>query len=721
MKKLLLLSLCVTLIFSCSVDKDTKKEINTTNIMAKKMPKINVYHADTIIDNYDWMRLSDAQKQSEDQDIQTKDVLDYLNSENSYLKKEMADTETFQDNLFNEFVSRIKQDDESVPVSYNGYTYYSKYQKEQDYPLHYRKENLDNAKEELILNLPMMAKGENYFSLGDKSVSENNQFLAYSIDLVSRREYTIHIKDLKTGKILEDKILNTTGGITWANDNKTIFYTKKDTITLRSSQIFRHTLGTDSSEDILVFEEKDDTFSCFVYKTKSSKYLMIGSYQTLSTEYQFLDANDPLGKWKILQAREKNIEYSVSHFDDKFYILTNWEAKNFRLMQTSINSTEKNNWQEVIAHRKDVLLRGIDIFKNYLVVNERSEGLSKSRVINWQDNSEYYITFNDPSYSLYSSSNLEFDTDVFRFVYSSLTTPRSVYDYNMLTQERTLLKQKTVLGGEFESDNYVSERLFALSRDGKTKIPISLVYRKGLKKNGEGPLLLNGYGSYGNSSDPYFSSVRLSLLDRGFTFAIAHIRGGQEMGRDWYEDGKLLKKKNTFYDFIDCAQHLIDINLTSSEHLYATGGSAGGLLMGAVMNMEPELFNGVIAGVPFVDVINTMWDETIPLTTGEFDEWGNPKDKEYYDYMKSYSPYDNIKAVNYPNLLITTGYWDSQVQYWEPAKWIAKIRDFRANDNLLLMNCNMDVGHGGSSGRFESLKEIALEYSFLFKLESIKK
>jgi oligopeptidase B len=623
--------------------------------------------------------------------------------------------------LFDEFVARIEQNDESVPVSYNGYTYYTKYKEGEDYSIHYRKKNIDNTEEEIILNLPEMAKGSSYFALGDKSISENNNLMAYSVDLLSRRDYTIHIKDLITGEILADKIQNTTGRITWANDNKTLFYTKKDKITLRSYQIYRHIIGTDPSEDVLVFEEEDETFGCFIYKTKSRKYLMIGSYQTLSSEYRFLDANDPTGDWQVIQPRENNLEYSVSHFEDKFYIKTNLDAKNFRLMQTSINSTSKNYWQEVIPHRKDVLLRSIDVFKNYLVVNERNEGLRKTRVINWQDNSEYYITFNDPSYSLYSSSNLEFDTDLFRFVYTSLTTPRSVYDFNMQTKERTLLKQKQVLGGEFDTDNYVSERIFATSRDGKTQIPISLVYRKGLQKNGENPLLLNGYGSYGNSSDPYFSSVRLSLLDRGFTYAIAHVRGGQEMGRDWYEDGKLLKKKNTFYDFIDCAKHLIDTKFTSSKHIYATGGSAGGLLIGAVINMEPELFNGVIAGVPFVDVINTMWDESIPLTTGEFDEWGNPKEKEYYDYMKSYSPYDNIENVNYPNLLITTGYWDSQVQYWEPAKWIAKIRDIRANNNLLLMHCNMDVGHGGSSGRFESLKEIALEYAFLFKLENIKK
>ena len=717
MKKILFLSL--VLIISCNVGENLNQK--NTDVIAKKIPKINIYHNDTIIDNYDWMRLSDSQKESEKSDAQTLDVLNYLNAENNYLKKEMSGTESFQNDLFDEFVARIEQNDESVPVSYNGYTYYTKYKEGEDYSIHYRKKNIDNAEEEIILNLPEMAKGSSYFALGDKSISENNHLMAYSVDLLSRRDYTIHIKDLITGEILEDKIQNTTGRITWANDNKTLFYTKKDKVTLRSYQIYRHIIGTDPSEDVLVFEEEDETFGCFIYKTKSRKYLMIGSYQTLSSEYRFLDANDPTGDWQVIQPRENDLEYSVSHFEDKFYIKTNWDAKNFRLMQTSINSTSKNYWQEVIPHRKDVLLRSIDVFKNYLVVNERNEGLRKTRVINWQDNSEYYITFNDPSYSLYSSSNLEFDTDLFRFVYTSLTTPRSVYDFNMQTKERTLLKQKQVLGGEFDTDNYVSERIFATSRDGKTQIPISLVYRKGLQKNGENPLLLNGYGSYGNSSDPYFSSVRLSLLDRGFTYAIAHVRGGQEMGRDWYEDGKLLKKKNTFYDFIDCAKHLIDTKFTSSEHIYATGGSAGGLLMGAVINMEPELFNGVIAGVPFVDVINTMWDESIPLTTGEFDEWGNPKEKEYYDYMKSYSPYDNIENVNYPNLLITTGYWDSQVQYWEPAKWIAKIRDIRANDNLLLMHCNMDVGHGGSSGRFESLKEIALEYAFLFKLENIKK
>ena len=720
MKKIILFFLIfASVTFSFVLEKNKNKDQVAANVMAKKIPQISIYHSDTLIDNYSWMRLSDSQKESDVKDDQTQDVLDYLNYENDCLKKEMQDTESLQNKLFNEFISRIKQDDESVPISYDGYTYYSKYEKGEDYPCHYRKKNIDSSKEELLLDLPKMAKGSSYFALGDKSISSNNQFLAYSLDLQSRRQYTIQIKDLNTGKLLVDKIPNTTGSITWANDNKTIFYTKKDEITLRSNQIFRHTIGTDPSEDVLVYEEKDETFSCFVYKTKSKKYLVIGSYQTLSTEYRFLSADDPLGEWQVFHPRERNLEYSISHYKDRFYILTNWNAKNFRLMKTSINSTTKNSWKEVISHRKNVLLSSVDIFKNFMVLSERIDGLRRIRVVNWQDNSEHYIDFNDPTYSIYSSTNLDFDTDLFRFTYTSLTTPRSVFDYNMSSKKRILLKQKEVLGGDFNPANYISERLFALSRDGKTRIPISLVYRKGVKKNAKSPLLLNGYGSYGYSSDPYFSTVRLSLLDRGFIYAIAHVRGGQEMGRNWYEDGKLLKKKNTFYDFIDCAKYLIRNKYTSNQHIYGSGGSAGGLLMGAVMNMEPNLFNGIIAGVPFVDVINTMWDESIPLTTGEFDEWGNPKEKEYYEYMKSYSPYDNITASNYPNLLITTGYWDSQVQYWEPAKWIAKLKEYRTNDNLLLMYCNMDVGHGGSSGRFESLKEIALEYAFLFKLEEI--
>ncbi|MCH2223681.1 MAG: S9 family peptidase [Crocinitomicaceae bacterium] len=687
--------------------------------IANKTEKKITTHGDTRIDNYFWMRLSDEQKNAENPDKQTQSVLNYLNAENAYSKTVMAHTEDLQGSLYDEIVGRIKQDDESVPVKVNGYTYYSRFEEGKDYALYCRKKGGEEGEEEVMLNGPEMAEGHSYFAIGGRSVSDNNELLAYSTDLVSRRQYTISIKNLVTGKVYKDKIENTTGGITWANDNKTIFYTKKDPVTLRSYQIYKHIIGTDQSSDKLVFEEKDETFGCSVYKTKSKKYLMIASYQTLSTEYQFLDADNPGGEWTIFQPRERNLEYSVNHYEDNFYVVTNWNARNFRLMKTSVDATAKDNWQEVIAHREDVLIEGIDIFKNQLVVSERESGLTQLRIINWDDNSEHYIEFNDPTYSVYSFANPEFDTKTLRFNYTSLTTPSTVYDYDMVSKEKNLKKQQEVLGGEFSPDNYESERVFVTARDG-VKVPVSIVYKKGFNKDGKSPLLLYGYGSYGANMDPYFSSVRLSLLDRGFAFAIAHIRGGQEMGRHWYEDGKLLKKKNTFYDFIDCGKYLVENKYTSKEHLYAQGGSAGGLLMGAVINIEPELWNGVIAAVPFVDVVSTMLDESIPLTTGEFDEWGNPKDKEYYNYIKSYSPYDNIEKKAYPNLLITTGYWDSQVQYWEPAKWIAKLRDYKTDDNLLIMNCNMEVGHGGASGRFERYKEVALEYAFLLDLEGIK-
>lgn len=685
---------------------------------AKVLEHKIITHNDTLIDNYFWMRLSDEEKNAKKPNQHTKEVLDYLNAENEYLDKKMKHTEQLQTAIYEEIIARIKQDDESVPVTMNGYSYYSRFEEGQDYPFYCRKV-VGSETEEIMLNGPEMGKNQSYFAIGDYTVSENNEILAYSVDYVSRRQYTIFLKNLKTGEVYEDKIENTNGGITWANDNKTIFYTKMDPVTLRSNQIYSHVIGTKSSADKLVFEEKDETFSCFIYKTKSRKYLMIGSTQTLSSEYRFLDANTPDGQWKIVQPRQRDLEYSIDHYGDDFYITTNYQAKNFRLVKTPVSKTEKENWVEVIPHRSNVLLESIDIFQKHLVVTERKNGLTHLRVIDWVDKSEHYIEFNDPAYLTYTFDNPEFNTDEIRIGYTSLTTPNTVYDYNMVTKNRETKKQQQVLGGKFDASNYTSERIYATSRDG-VQIPISIVYKKGFNKDGNAPLLLYAYGSYGYSMDPTFSSVRLSLLDRGFAFAIAHIRGGQEMGREWYESGKLLNKKNTFYDFIDCGKHLVAKKYTSSAHLYAQGGSAGGLLMGAIVNMEPSLWNGVIAQVPFVDAVATMLDETIPLTTGEFDEWGNPKVKEYYDYIKSYSPYDNVKAQNYPNLLITTGYWDSQVQYWEPAKWIAKLRALKTDDKLLLMRCNMDVGHGGASGRFQRYKEIAMEYAFLLDLEGIK-
>lgn len=715
MKKVLLMTSGVALVASCT---NNEKPMNTPPIAKKIEHKITT-HGDERIDNYFWMRLSDEQKNAENPDAQTQDVLDYLNAENEYLKKEMVSTEELQKTLYDEIVGRIKQDDESVPVSMNGYTYYSRFEKGADYPLYCRKKNNDGA-EEIMLNVPEMAKNHAYFAVGGRSVSENNELLAYSVDKVSRRQYDIYFKNLTTGETLKDVIKNTTGGIVWANDNKTVFYTKKDPVTLRSYQIYRHTIGTHQSEDVLVFEEKDDTFGCSVRKTKSRDYLMIASYQTLSTEYRFLDANNPTGKWKVIQPRERNLEYSVDHYGDNFYITTNKDAKNFRLMKTPVTATTMDNWEEIIPHRKDVLLEGIDIFKNFLVLNERKNGLNQIRIKEWNSDKEHYIEFNDPAYSAETFANPEFNTDVLRYSYASLTTPSSVYDYNMNNRSQELKKQQEVLDEAFSVDNYVSERIMVPVRDG-AMVPVSIVYKKGFKKNRNAPLLLYGYGSYGANVDPYFSSVRLSLLDRGFAFAIAHIRGSQTMGRQWYEDGKLLKKKNTFYDFIDCGKYLIDNKYTSANHLYAQGGSAGGLLMGAIINIEPTIWNGVISQVPFVDVVSTMLDESIPLTTGEFDEWGNPKDEKYYEYIKSYSPLDNIESKEYPNLLITTGYWDSQVQYWEPAKWIAKLRDLKTDNNKLMMYCNMDVGHGGASGRFEKYKEVAMEYAFLLDLEGITK
>ncbi len=708
------------LLASCGTEKTEKARphlaINAPT--AKKVPEELKIHEDTRIDNYFWMRLSDQQKNAENPDAQTQDVLDYLNAENDYTETAMKHTEGLQKKLYDEIVGRIKKDDSSVPYNDNGYSYYTRFEEGMDYALYCRKELADGAKEEIMLNGPEMAKGHSYFAIGGRSVSPDNKLLAYGVDTVSRRRYTIFFKDLKTGEILSDKLENTTSGVAWANDNKTMFYTSKDSITLRANKIYKHVLGTDQSEDELVFEEKDDTFSTFVYRSRSDKYIMIGSYQTLSTEYRFLDANTPNAEWKIIQPREKDLEYSVDHFGDHFYISTNLDATNFKLVKTPITATTKENWEDVIPHREDVLLQDFVAFKEHLVLEERVNGLRSVRVMKWNGDNDHYIEFNDPSYVAYPTTNLDFDTNILRYGYTSLTTPFSTIDYNMDTKEQEILKEEEVVDPNFSKDNYVSERLYATAKDG-VKIPISLVYKKGIEKTADTPLLLYSYGSYGSSTEPYFSSTRLSLLDRGFIFAMAHIRGGQEMGRYWYEDGKLLKKKNTFTDFIDVGDHLVKEGYTSSKHLYAYGGSAGGLLMGAILNMKPELWNGVVAAVPFVDVVSTMLDETIPLTTFEFDEWGNPKNKEYYEYMKSYSPYDNVEAKEYPNILVTTGYWDSQVQYWEPAKWTAKLRELKTDDNLLILDCDMETGHGGASGRFKRYERTALSYAFMLDLEGI--
>ncbi len=674
---------------------------------AEKKPFELTFHGDTRIDNYYWLR-----------ERENPEVIKYLEEENTYLDEELKNVKPLQDNLYKEITARIKQTDISVPYKYNGYWYFNRYEKGKEYPVYCRKMESMEAPEEIMLNVNEMAKGFKYFHVAGASVSPDNKMIAYGVDTVSRRMYTLYFKNLETGEILSDVISKFSGALAWSNDNKTVFYARKDEDTLRSYQICRHELGTGTEKDVLIFEEKDETYSCSVHKTKSKKYIMLGSYAKMSSEYQILEADNPLGQFRIFHPREKNHEYDVNHYEDKFYIVTNQDAKNFRLMESGLQNTNKENWKELIPHREDVMLEGIDIFKDYLVVSERKDGLAKIRVINWNSQKEeHYLDFGEEAYLAYTSVNPEFDTRILRYGYTSLTTPNSVFDYDLSTREKTLLKQEEVIGS-FNADDYETKRLYAAAGDG-TLIPISLVYKKGLNKTGKNPLLLYGYGSYGITIDPAFSSVRLSLLDRGFVFAIAHIRGSQIYGRQWYEDGKLLKKINTFTDFNDCANFLIREKYTSPQHLYAIGGSAGGLLMGAIINMKPKLYHGIIAAVPFVDVVTTMLDESIPLTTGEYDEWGDPRIKEYYDYIKSYSPYDNVKAQDYPNMMVTTGLHDSQVQYWEPAKWVAKLRDMKTDNNLLVMHCNMETGHSGASGRFERHKDTSREYAFLLMLEGI--
>ena len=677
--------------------------------VAKIIPTILEKHGDVRIDNYFWLN-----------DRENPEVIDYLNKENDFYTAATAHTKQFQTQLFDEMKSRIKEDDESVPYLYNGYYYITRFETGSDYPIYSRKKGSLSAKEEIMFNCNEMAKGQKYFQLSGLSISTDNQFATFALDTVGRRIYTLHIKNLVTGKILSDKIENATGNSTWANDNQTIFYTRQDEKTLRSDKVFKHKLGSETTKDVLVYFEKDDTFNVSVGKEKSKKYIVIGSSSTLTTEYRTILADNPNDKFKIFQKRVRGLEYSISHYGDSFYIVTNIDkAINFKLMKTPENATSKENWKDLIPHRAVVLIEDIDIFKDYLVVSERSNGLNKIRIMPWSGKGEYYLPFESETYTAYTTTNVDFDTDILRYGYQSMATPSSVIDFNMKTKQKEIKKEQQVLGGKFDKNNYIEERVWATATDG-TKVPISMVYRKGLKKDGKNPLLLYAYGSYGISMDPYFSTTRLSLLDRGFIYAIAHIRGGEDLGRQWYDDGKILKKKNTFTDFIDCSKYVIEQKYTSTAHLYAEGGSAGGLLMGAIVNMAPELYNGIIAQVPFVDVITTMLDDTIPLTTGEYDEWGNPNVKKYYTYMKSYSPYDNVKAQEYPNMYISTGLHDSQVQYWEPAKWVAKLRAMKTNDKLLFLDTNMDAGHGGASGRFEALKELAKEFSFLLDLEKIE-
>lgn len=715
MKFLLISTLAAALLLASCKNEQTMPEKkyqwpDATAPVAAIKPKDVGRFGDKRIDNYYWM--GDYFFKGPD----STQVLDYLKAENAYTDTMMAATESFQDKLFKEMKGRIKEQDKSVPYFNNGYFYYNRTVAGKEYYMLCRKKGSLDAQEEVLLDVNKMAEGHAYFSVSDASVSPDNKLLVYGVDRISRRQYTLYIKNLETGELYADKIDNTEGYGIWANDNRTIYYVEKNPETLLSEKIRKHILGS-ATPDALVYEEQDKSNYISVSKTKSEQYLIIHSEATLSSEIRFASANEVSPEFKVFQPRRKEVLYDVDHQGKRFLIKTNLDAINFRLMETPEDKTTAENWKELIPGRTEVLLEDIETFKDFIVVTERKNGLKQLRILDLAAHTDHYLDFGEPVYSAFVGANVDYNSNRLRYNYTSLTTPSSVYDYNMNTKEKQLQKEQQVVGG-YKKEDYVTERLWVTAKDG-ARIPVSVVYKKGFKKDGQQPLLLYAYGSYGSSMDVGFSSGRLSLLDRGFCYAIAHIRGGEEMGRQWYEDGKLMKKKNTFTDFIDCAEFLIAQQFTGKAHLYANGGSAGGLLMGAVVNMRPDLWHGVVADVPFVDVVTTMLDESIPLTTNEFDEWGNPGNKEAYDYMKSYSPIDNVLPRAYPNLLVTTGLHDSQVQYFEPAKWVAKLRVNNTGKNVILLKTNMDFGHGGASGRFDYLKDVALRYAFYFALEGI--
>ena len=666
--------------------------------IAKQKPEKLIKHNDERIDNYFWLR-----------NPEDSEVIAYLEAENDYTKAKMAPTEGLQKKLYDEMLSRIKETDLSVPYRKGDYSYYSRTEEGKDYPIYCRKQGSLDTQEEIILDQNKLAESYEYFSIGVLSVSPNHNILAYSVDTSGAEQYTLFFLDLTTRKLYPESIPNTYYSSAWGNDNQTFFYTKIDD-TNRPYQLWRHSLGSDAA-DVLVYQEDEESFFLSVGKTRSQDYIVLDLDSQITSEVYYLDADNPTGEFQIIAPREAGVEYGIEHHSDRFYITTNEEAINFKLMEAPVTAPKKENWQVVIPHREDIMLSGVSAFADHLIIFERKAGLPTVRVQQFSTGEEHELSFPEPTYSVRESTNPEFNTSTWRFSYSSLVTPSSVFDYNLVTRERELKKEQEVLGG-YDRSQYISKRLLATAKDG-TQVPISMVYKQGVEPDGKNPLFLTGYGSYGVSYPASFSSIRLSLLDRGIIYAIAHIRGGQEMGRKWYEDGKFLKKKNTFTDFIACGEYLIEENWTASDRLVISGGSAGGLLMGAVVNMRPDLFKAVVADVPFVDVVTTILDESLPLTVIEWDEWGNPNDKTYYDYMKSYSPYDNVEAKDYPDMLILGGLNDTRVKYWEPAKWTAKLRALKTDNNILLLKTNMGAGHGGASGRYESLKETAFEYAFL--------
>jgi oligopeptidase B len=682
---------------------------NYQAIAAPKAPKqqhLMELHGDVRNDEYYWLSKRDSDA-----------VVKYLNEENDYFQKVMKPAEQLQETLYNEMLGRIKQDDNSVPYLKNGYYYYTRFETGKQYPIFCRKKGRETAPEEILVDANQVALGHAYCVVAGINVSPDNRYLVYTVDTTGRYLYTAFVKDLQSGNLLGDNFPSAFGNTVWANDSKTIFYDSKDAVSLRTNKIWRHTLNTPVANDVLVYEEKDETAYAGIYKSKSEKYIFIYSGYTQVYETQFISADRPDEKPRVIAPREKNFYYQVENAGDSFYIKTNYKnAPNFKLVSAPVTNFSRDNWKDVIPHRDSVLLQDFDVFKDYLVLNERINGILKIRVIGWHNGIDRYADFNEPSYVSSFGNNPEYNTDSLGITYSSMITPASVISYNMKTGEKITRKVQPVIG--YNSNEYTTEYIWATARDG-AKVPVSIVYKKGLQMNGNNPCLLYAYGSYGSSTDPYFSSNILSLVNRGFVYAIAHIRGGMEMGFHWYEDGKMFHKINTFTDFIDCGEYLVKNKYTSPAKLFANGGSAGGLLMGAVANMRPDLFRGIVADVPFVDVLTTMSDSTIPLTTGEYTEWGNPSNKEEYFYMKRYSPYDNVVKKDYTNMLITTSYSDSQVQYFEPSKFTAKIRDMKTDNNLLLLYCNMHGAHGGSSGRFDKLHDVARRYAFILGLLNI--
>lgn len=664
--------------------------------IAKKELKVTKIHDLELYDDYFWLRNKENQE-----------VIDYLTTENDYTKAKTKHLDTFVDELFNEMKNRIKEDDESVPYKHKDYYYYNRNEKDKEYKIYCRKHLSLESEEEILLDLNAMAEGLEYYKIQTMKISPNQKLLAFSEDKTGYEKFAIFIKNLETGEVSDTGIENIGWNFEWGDDN-TIFYNLRDEAQ-RPYSLKKHVLGTSVEEDVLIFEEEDIKRRVYLWKGNDKKYIFMNSESTLSSEIRFLDLNDPHGNFAIFLSREEKHEYSIAHKDGFFYITTNTDdSTNFKLMRTPISQLNKENWEDIIPHDENVRLLGSESFENFQIIYKRTEGLKKIEVFYGKnDEKNHEIQVPEPVYGVWSGANAEYSTDFYRIRYTSLITPMSTFDYHLEEKKLELKKEEEVKN--YNKEEYVTERRFVNSRDG-VKIPISIVQKKGIK--GPAPTMIYGYGSYGVSEDPYFSPTRISLIERGMTFVIAHVRGGGELGRQWYEDGKFLKKKNTFNDFIDCAQYLVDNKLTTPEQLTAMGGSAGGLLMGAIMNMNPDLFNLIIARVPFVDVVITMLDESIPLTSEEWEEWGDPRDKEYFDYMLSYSPYDNVEAKDYPNTLVTSGLNDPRVAFWEPAKFVAKLRSLKTDNNELLLKTNMGAGHHGASGRYEKMKEIAFIYAY---------